>query len=96
MWDFSLQNTRGGRRKIPTIMLNRLDGAHCSSPTQRNVNLANLTMISQTPFTLSGSPNRFKPTDFCLINARSINNKSFFIKDFVIDHDLDILAITET
>ena len=77
-------------------MSNRLARAHCSSPTQRNVNLANLTAISQTPFTPSGSPNRLKPTDFCLINARSINTKSFFIKDFVVDHDLDILAITET
>ena len=93
---FRYRGTRGGRRKIPTIVSNRFARAHCSSPTQRNVNLANLTAILQTPFTPSGSPNRFKPTDFCLINARSINNKSFFIKDFVVDHDLDILAITET
>ena len=28
--------------------------------------------------------------------AVSINNKSFFINDFVVEHDLDILAITET
>ena len=92
---FCYRGTRG-RRKIPTIVSNCLARAHCSSPTQRNVSLANLTVISQTPFTPSGSPNRFKPTDFCLINARSINNKSFFIKNFVVDHDLDILAITET
>ena len=32
----------------------------------------------------------------CLLNARSINNKALFIKDYVVDHQSDILGITET
>ena len=34
--------------------------------------------------------------NFCLLNARSINNKWFQIKDYVVDIDTDILAVTET
>ena len=32
----------------------------------------------------------------CLLNARSINNKSLIIKDVVVDNNIDILALTET
>ena len=32
----------------------------------------------------------------CLLNARSINNKALFIKDYVVDHQIDILGTTET
>ena len=31
-----------------------------------------------------------------LLNARSINNKALFIKDYVVDHQIDILGTTET
>jgi hypothetical protein len=34
--------------------------------------------------------------DVCLLNVRSINNKALIIKDFVVDNDIDILALTET
>ena len=37
-----------------------------------------------------------RPTSFYLLNARSIRNKSTFIKEFVTESDIDILAITET
>ena len=33
---------------------------------------------------------------FCLLNARSINNKALVIKDYVVENDIDILAVTET
>ena len=33
---------------------------------------------------------------FSLLNARSINNKSLLIKDYVVERDIDIFAITET
>ena len=33
---------------------------------------------------------------FCLLNARSINNKSLQIKDNLVDQSFDILALTET
>ena len=32
----------------------------------------------------------------CLLNVRSINNKAMAVKDLVIDHDVDILVMTET
>ena len=32
----------------------------------------------------------------CLLNARSINNKALFIKNYVVDHQIDILGTTET
>ena len=31
-----------------------------------------------------------------MLNARSINNKTLHIKDYVVDNKIDILAITET
>ena len=34
--------------------------------------------------------------DACLLNARSIRNKTLIIKDFVIDNDIDILTLTKT
>ena len=37
-----------------------------------------------------------KHTKFCLFNARSINNKTLSIKDYIVERDIDITAITET
>ena len=37
-----------------------------------------------------------KPASFALINAQSIRNKTLPIKDYVVEHNLDILALTET
>ena len=37
-----------------------------------------------------------RPVHFCLINARSVNNKTQVIKDFVAEHGIDLLAVTET
>lgn len=34
--------------------------------------------------------------DFCLLNARSIRNKALLVKDYVVEHDIDVLALTET
>ena len=34
--------------------------------------------------------------DACILNASSINIKSFIIKDFVVDNNIDILAPIET
>ena len=34
--------------------------------------------------------------DFCLLNAHSLRKKVLHIKDYVVEHDLDMLAITET
>ena len=31
-----------------------------------------------------------------LFNTRSINNKAMYLKDYVVDHKIDLLALTET
>ena len=37
-----------------------------------------------------------KPIDFALLNTRSVRNKSLLVKDYVVDNDIDLLAMTET
>ena len=34
--------------------------------------------------------------DLCLINARSVRNKTSIIKDFVVENNVDVLVLTET
>ena len=34
--------------------------------------------------------------DSCLLIARSIRNKALLVKDYVVEHDIDVLALTET
>ena len=38
----------------------------------------------------------FVPIDFCLLNIRSINKKELAIKDYAVDNNVDIFAMTET
>ena len=59
--------------------------------TSRGVNFKYLTYIKCTK-TVRG----FTPINFCLLNTRSINNKALAVKDYVVDNDLDIRAVTET
>jgi len=33
---------------------------------------------------------------FCLLNSRSLNNKSLYVKDYIVERNLDIFAVTET
>ena len=59
-----------------------------------NRNMTNLTMIQRLAHCLP------KVTTcclkFCLMNTRSVRNKTMVVKDFAVDHDVDILALTET
>ena len=60
------------------------------TPNCRNPN--NLITIQRLPLKASNA----RHMSMCLLNARSINNKALFIKDYVVDHQIDILGITET
>ena len=60
----------------------------------RSRNLNNLISINRLPF--QPSKPSTKLLQFCVLNARSINNKTLHIKDYVVDNKIDILAITET
>ena len=54
-------------------------------------NIPSLNRVSQVP------NSRFcKNFTSCLLNARSVCNKTLVIKDFVVDHAVDLLGITET
>ena len=55
-------------------------------------NLNNLVSIKRHPLNSSSA----NSLNFCLLNARSIINKTLQIKDFVVDKNIDILALTET
>ena len=56
------------------------------------VNYNNLTYIK----CINGRLASNKQCSFRLLNCRSVCNKTDTIKDFVVDNDIDILAITET
>ena len=55
---------------------------------QTGVNTANLLNIQLNT--------NIRPAKLCLLNARSVCNKIDVLVDYVADHDLDILCITET
>ena len=46
--------------------------------------------------TLKLSSNPLNCTNLALLNTRSIRNKMDFITDYICEHDLDIIALTET
>ena len=66
----------------------------CTTKTPVGPNLRNLIEITPNPikrYTL-----RARCVNFCLLNARSINNKTTIIKDFVVENNIDLLGVTET
>ena len=66
----------------------------CNS-TPRHANFNNLIQINISPMsTIKQHPS--VQMDFCLLNSRSIKNKVDALKDYTVDHDLDIFALTET
>lgn len=60
---------------------------------KKGANLENLIPVSITtiPHSVTVSPH-----SICLLNVRSINNKSFIIHDFIIDNNIDFFLATET
>ena len=57
------------------------------------INMNNLTAIPCIPQILN---NQRRPLKFTLLNARSIGSKTLLINDYIGEHDIDLLAITET
>ena len=96
------RRVRGGKRvkakeyKIRVVYNHRnLCGSVSPAPINylSSSERSNLTHIQIT--TIESSMPR-RPLDFCLLNVRSIRNKALLIKDYVVEHNLEILAITET
>ena len=66
----------------------------CTMKTPVGSNLRNL--IELTPKPIKSYTPRARFVNFCLLNARSINNKTTIIKDFVVENNIDLLGLTET
>ena len=58
----------------------------------QTVNFRNIIHVNCT----KEQKSHFTPTNFCLLNTRSVNRKELSIKDYVSANVIDILAITET
>ena len=67
--------------------------ASVSKISSRNLN--NLTSVPIVKDTLR-SMHKSKCLNFSSLNARSVRNKTLTIKDFVVEQDIDVMAITET
>jgi hypothetical protein len=72
---------------IPTIATARNDGKSRTF----TLNLTNLFRINKTP--VDSEENNLS---FTLLNPRSVKNTTLSINDFILDNDIDLLALTET
>jgi exonuclease III len=102
--------TRGGKRKQKLIKVSTGHRPIPNNNGIRGVNILNLkeifteespitkfeNLINIKPIKLPPSTKVDKVIDFCLYNVRSVVNKSLAIRDFIIDNDLDLIALTET
>ena len=95
---FHFRGTKAGRqsstRNIKTIISIR-GGSTGLALLRSSIDRNNLISIPLQPPHKSVH-HRQLLSHFALINSRSIRIKTLMLKDYIIEHDLDILAITET
>ncbi len=70
-------------------------GSCSPRPRRRGVNLRNLQPLSWAPRTADTAAPPV-PARIGLVNARSLANKTFVLKDFFTSRGLDFLCVTET
>ena len=104
---FKLNPGPSMKRTIPVIISSQAKRSHASRPSAvlNNVttgskkcclrgvnrqNLINIRCLNQK------KQSGFKPIEFCLMNTRSINKKELSIKDYAVENNVDIFALTET
>ena len=80
-----------GRRAFPAMVKN----LH-TSVNKNNLVQINITSDQTTDCSSKMAPSPLKLCSFGPLNCRSVCNKYLSIKDYVVDEDFDILAITET
>ncbi len=74
-----------------------LSRAPCSPrPRWRGVNPQDLRPLCQVPLKVSTAELPAVPTRIGLVNARSLANKTFILRNFFTSRDLDFLCVTET
>ena len=72
-----------------------VDGPRYAPEHAGGVNKNNLISIPRTPQLLNHQQ-RQQPLKFVLFNARSIRKKTLLLRDYIVEHDIDLFAITET
>jgi hypothetical protein len=82
----AVMNERGAVQKIKSIVTNR---SNQQSNISCGVNPPNLTCLSPVN-------RKTSLTNICILNARSVKNKTTTLKDYMIDNKIDIFGITET
>ena len=96
-----LRGCRAGRRDfirgIKVIASNRIEveGTRYALEHADGVNKNNLISIPHAPQQLNHQQ-RQQPLKFVLLNVRSIRKKTLLLRDYIVEHDIDLLAITET
>lgn len=85
---------RAGRCLVPIVGQQEKNfPVRHSRPLPRGVNPGNLRRVSR----VAPAANLTEASTKCaLVNARSVMNKSFILRDFFITHSLDLLFITES
>ena len=84
---------RGGKRRHIQVHVSNRNVAipfniNKSTPT---VNSANLICVNNKK-----KKGNYTPLHVATLNARSVRNKAHFLSDYILEHDIDILVITET
>lgn len=84
--------------RIPTRITQRLENrTRFNHPYRfKYANSANLITVPRKPCLLPPLCSISKNLHFCLLNTRSVRNKVMAVKEFVVDNDIGILAVTET
>ena len=83
-----------GRLKIP-VLINRTVSTQ-SRPLRSGSNINNLRLVKATAFTSVNKQHLSWMSRLSLLNARSACNKETVIRDTITEHNLDLLALTET
>nr|XP_061839065.1 uncharacterized protein LOC133621161 isoform X1 [Nerophis lumbriciformis]XP_061839075.1 uncharacterized protein LOC133621161 isoform X1 [Nerophis lumbriciformis] len=68
----------------------------CPRPRRRGVDHRHLRAVCRAPPGLIAALDVLAPARFGLVNARSLTNKTFILKDFFTSRGLDFLCVTET
>lgn len=77
--------------RLKELNIFRYRGKRGGRPRSLSLSVNNVNNRSPKP-----STNVKNLIHFCLLNARSLNNKSLAVNDYIVERDLDIFAITET
>lgn len=87
---------RNVQRNIAVVSTPDRPSLPCLSGSHKpnGVNFANLIKIKTVNLDLAPSTPSY--IDCCLLNTRSVGNKAAVVRDYVIEHDIDVLCITET